>query len=347
MQRMIAVVATVGFPTGFAVGAAEDPAGGAAFESRVGDPVGAGDQHLDLVQQRFTLAEKHHLQPVGGTRPEIQHTGGLDERPRRFASLIAISPVGSRTVVAVGIDQFQAAAPAGRPGSPMSTTDVSHFLHHDVKSIRGHDQRRGIGGKDRLRGRQGQVFAAVGQLTVEIPDQIGAGQTGVVGQQMRGILRHHQVAVGRQGRVHRKREADAVDETPAADVHRVEAAIMEFDVLILAGAGDRVVHDFVDDDVLKNRRGVGRAGGAPTQAPKVRGAIGVSPKGHALALPTESQGVEHPRLVRVHQVKGLAIGLQSEAKLAFLESDKSAGGKPRPVRNAELIRRRVIAQPAA
>ena len=78
---------------------------------------------------------------------------------------------------------------------------------------------------------------SVGQFAIEVANDQGAVQAGIIRQQPGRVLRHDEVAASRDRLVRRKRVADATDEPPAADVHRNSAAIEQLDILVVAFAG--------------------------------------------------------------------------------------------------------------
>ncbi len=77
---------------------------------------------------------------------------------------------------------------------------------------------------------------------------------------MGAVARHHQVTVGGNDGARRDDKTDPVHETPIAHVHRVGAAVVKFEILILRQTGKRMIHDLVDDDVVLEGRAVGRPG---------------------------------------------------------------------------------------
>ena len=87
------------------------------------------------------------------------------------------------------------------------------------------------------------------QLSAVVAIGVAAVEIGVVGQQIGGVLAHHHVAVGANDRVGRKGEGDASHELPAGQIDRIGPLVVEFDVLIVVVAADRVIHQFVDDDI--------------------------------------------------------------------------------------------------
>ena len=124
------------------------------------------------------------------------------------------------------------------------------------------------------------------------------------------------------------------------------AAIEEFDVLVIAVAGDRVEHDFVDDVVLDVPRGVCRCRGREVQAADRRRAVGGTAGGKAVLLSAEFDRIEDALRRSVEEVNGFARRAEREAELVLVERHEAARGNPR-VRDAELVRRRIIGEPAA
>ena len=139
----------------------------------------------------------------------------------------------------MGINQFQAAAAAGGPFPPASARAIGHLIF---------DHQNGRVGVERLWHRQREQFAVVRQLAAIIAHRVTAVQIRILGKYIRQIARHDQITV-RCERDIRKGERDARRELPAGQVHGVCAFVVEFNVLVVVVAADRLVHQFIDDNV--------------------------------------------------------------------------------------------------
>lgn len=140
----------------------------------------------------------------------------------------------------MGINQLQAAAAAGGPFSPASAGTVGHFVFLHVNGV-GSEKGLGLGQDDQ--------FAVMRQLAAVVAVSVAGIEIGVTGKQIVDILAHHHIAVGADDRVGWKRERDTGCELPAGQIDTIGPLIIEFNVLIIVVTADRVVHQFVDDDV--------------------------------------------------------------------------------------------------
>src|SRR5437667_12776354 len=104
---------------------------------------------------------------------------------------------------------------------------------------------------------------------------------------MTAVLRYDQVGVRSQHHAWRNCEIKSVTEFPPAQIHRVRPAIVKLDVLVAAVAGNRRVHDFVDDDVADANGAVRQAGRSRGQTIELLRAVRVTPGRYAILLPAE------------------------------------------------------------
>ena len=118
---------------------------------------------------------------------------------------------------------------------------------------------RVVGADIRFGQGQGQTLAAF-DFAAEIAAGVVGVEVRIMGQQIGHVLCHNQVAVGRNHHVRGEGIIDALRELPFGKAHRVGAFVIEFDVLIVTGSGDRLVHDFIDHHVADQDVAVGRSG---------------------------------------------------------------------------------------
>ena len=84
-------------------------------------------------------------------------------------------------MVAVRIDQFQAAAATGRPRAPPSTIPIGHFVHHHV--IEAGPDDTVVRAHDRVSHRKRQSCSLVRQRAAEIADGVAEIEIRIIGQQ--------------------------------------------------------------------------------------------------------------------------------------------------------------------
>src|SRR5439155_15791541 len=178
------------------------------------------------------------------------------------------------------VDQLQAAPALVGPFAPAPAGAVSDFIHVDENGV-GDDEALLISDNDLIGHGQRDAFAFA-EIAVEITEGVGAGQGRVVGQQMGGILGHDQVSVGPQHGVGREGKINAVAKFPAAQVHRGGSRVIKLDVFVVVVAGNRRIHDFVDDHLADPDVAVGRAGGAGLQPVEFVRAVGIAAGGNAV-----------------------------------------------------------------
>src|SRR5580765_5938388 len=242
------------------------------------------------------------------------------------------------------VDQLKAAAAFVGPFAPPSAGAVSDFVHVDVNRV-GDDEALFIGDDDLIGHGQRDAFA-FGEIAAEIAQGVGASQRDVIGQQMGGILGHDQVRVSAQHGVGGKGEINAVAEQPTAEVHRGGSLVVEFDVLVVVVAGNRRVHDFVDDHIGYQDIAVGRARGARLQPVKFVRAIGIAAGGNAVLLSAELHGIEHASAVGVFEVNRFAGGAQGEAHLRLVEDNEAPRLNPGVGGDDEFVCVRVVRENA-
>src|SRR5439155_21583145 len=95
MERLTAVVTTRGFERRTNVVALRRPADQPAFKSGISHAVGSAGRagHFDVIEQTLALAQQNNLQIVGRIGAVVEHVGGLDVGPGRFAGLVTVGPV--------------------------------------------------------------------------------------------------------------------------------------------------------------------------------------------------------------------------------------------------------------
>ena len=128
----------------------------------------------------------------------VERAGEFDIGPNALGCLVAVGPVRWKTVVAVWIDQFQAAAAAIGPFAPAPSFAVAHLVHDDVDGIG--DDDAVVGADDLVGFGKRQAITAVPERSSKIAERIIGRETGVIGQQVRGVVGDHHVAVrGKNG----------------------------------------------------------------------------------------------------------------------------------------------------
>ena len=274
----------------------------------------------------------------------VEPAGELDAGPLRLLRLIAASPVRGAQRIGVRVGQFEARAATIRPFAPASALLVRHLGDDDVDGVR--EAIAQFVRRDDLVGlRQREMLARVAQRAAVVAEGVVRVELRVVREQARDVLRDDH-SCPPQAACPAEFEVDPVGELPAAEIDGSRAAVEEFDVLVIAVAGDRVEHDFVDDDVLDVPRGVCRCRGREVQAADRRRAVGGTAGGKAVLLSAEFDRIEDALRRSVEEVNGFARRAEREAELVLVERHEAARGNPR-VRDAELVRRRIIGEPAA
>src|SRR6185295_3822081 len=71
------------------------------------------------------------------------------------------------------------------------------------------------------------------------------------------VFRHDNVAARTHGSIAREIEIYSAANPPIREVDGVGAAIVDFDVLVVVRFRNRMIHDFVDDEIALQRRSVG------------------------------------------------------------------------------------------
>ena len=222
-----------------------------AFKVRVGDDVcrrRTTGTKFDVVNQTFARAQQAYLHQIDAAVVivgAVVHGGGdFDVRPRRLARFITVSPVGSQTMVAARINEFEAAAAAMRPLSPSSANAVSDFIDNDPGNVGLRDS--GCVGVDHHVGHgYGKSLAAAGQMTAKIANGVVRIQIGITHEQVGRVLCHDEVPARRDHRVGGDQVVNAGGESPATDIDGIGALVVELNILFVVVAGDRAVHDFV------------------------------------------------------------------------------------------------------
>src|SRR5207247_4796604 len=116
-----------------------------------------------------------------------------DVGPGALGCLVAVGPVRRKTVVAVWIDQFQAAAAAVGPSAPATAFAVAYFVHDDVDGVG--DDNAVVGADDLVGFGEGEAVTAVSERSSIIAERIVRIETGVIGEQVGRVVGDHHVAV--------------------------------------------------------------------------------------------------------------------------------------------------------
>src|SRR5262245_24875087 len=117
------------------------------------------------------------------------------------------------------------------------------------------------------------MIPSIAQRPAVVSESIAQVELRVAREQVGHVAGNHQVSAGRNGRIGRKIKIDATGYFPSREAHRIGAAIEKLDILIRRIPGQRVIHDFVDDDLRKAARRIWGTGGGRLQISKGWGAI--------------------------------------------------------------------------
>ena len=331
--------------------ALRSPAAQATLERRVGNVIrrggGAARQDLDIVHQTFPRFEQADLNEVNRGTVVV---GAVVEQPRAdeigpggLGRLVAIGPVAGQAVIAAGVDQLQAAAAPVRPLPPPAAGAVGHLIHDRVNLI-GASEGHGHG--------QGEAGAAVWQMPRIIAHRIQRVQVRVSRPQVGPVACQHQVAVRRQQAVGGHRKHAVLRQTaqpPPSDINRIGALVVQLYEPVVVIARDRVVHDFVDDNVPEQDGRIRGARRGRCQGVKVIGAIGPAAVGNPQELGLAGDRIQNAGPLRVFEIDRLPGRAQAEAQLGLSEGQEPAGGQEGGGigRDDELVRVRVVRQHTA
>ena len=280
----------------------------------------------------------------------VQQAGDAQGGPRGVGGRIAVRPIGGQPVVAARVDQLQAAAAAITPPAPTPAGAVEHLVHDDVNDA-GLDHSAEVCGVHGIRHGQGDSFAGIAQRAGIIADGVVRGQRRggrrVIGDEASDVFGDDEVAIDRDDGVGRKREINALGEAPVGEVDGVGAAVVKLHELIIIITGDGVVHDFVDHEITGAQPAVGSAGRFCRQPVEGGGAVRRAARRHAVFLRVKRDRIDDARQIRVDQEDELTTAAQSKAEHGFGEENEACRPNHRAVRDAEFVRRRFVAQPAA
>src|SRR3569623_1959306 len=133
-----------------------------------------------------------------------------------------------------------------RPFAPAPPSAIRNFIRDDPDHIRLYrtrfvrvDIQIGISKSDAL--------STSGEFAAEIPESVRRVQVRIMRDQICRILRDNKVIVWREHRLLRKCKIDSRPEAPAADVNGLRSLVIKLDLLIIVTAGNRLVHEFVDN----------------------------------------------------------------------------------------------------
>src|SRR5262245_6962200 len=113
----------------------------------------------------------------------------------------------------------------------------------------------------------------------------------------------------------RESEIDTIHESPASEIDRIGATIVKLNIFILALAGNRIVHQLVDNNVtLLDASGtIGRPRCQRSEfAPSIC-AIRKAAAGDIIRLGIETNSVQDASLVRFDENDPVTAGFESEA----------------------------------
>ena len=313
------------------------PAGQAAFEAAVRHAVHglAGAFQFDVVEQTFAGLREEDLEFLHRPGLVVDHPGVLDVRPWSLRGLVTAPPVRTEGVVGVSVDQLQAASVSIRPAPP--TIAVGNLVHHDEVL----ERQPWI-----VRSREDHALAAVREFPGVISNGVGGVKLRVLRQEIVAVAGHDQVAPSRDDGSRWNHEIDSVHETPITNIHRLVAPVVEFHVFVLRLAGDWMVHDLVDHDVMQARRAVGRAGRGPRKFADTGGPVRPASRRHAIGLRPEPHRIDHPGAIAANQKDGLALAAQSETQVCLREHRPPARGEQSAGGNDKLVRVGSVAEPA-
>ena len=227
----------------------EPPCIGTAGEVAILDEFavsGAHFLHADVINEAFPAIEEAkdqfvELRGVVGAREGSTSPGKTEGLPLTPRSLVTRRPRFRHGIVGIGIAQFEARAAAVGPPVPAATGPVTDAVSHVVGGIFQHN---GV--------------APVGKRPAERP---GHGNARKPCQQGRRILRHHKVSSPGQDISRPEIKGNAAAHFPAGKGHRRAAPVVQLHpflrVLHNPGRlrhGLMMIHDFVDDDLIRYRK---------------------------------------------------------------------------------------------
>ena len=91
-------------------------------------------EDFHIIDQAFTFSQHHDFDAIDAAALDgaiVQCSNAFDICPRGFVSFIAVAPVGGQAMVAVRVDEFEAAAAPTSPLTPTSAAGISHFVRDD------------------------------------------------------------------------------------------------------------------------------------------------------------------------------------------------------------------------
>ncbi|OQA23974.1 MAG: hypothetical protein BWY59_02396 [Verrucomicrobia bacterium ADurb.Bin345] len=325
------------------------PSADAGLEHGVGHAVAESDaEGLHVVHEEFAAPQVQDLHLINGRRrlvaAVVQHAGMLDQRPRALRALIAVRPVRRQPVVGARVGELEAAAAAVRPLAPAPAVVIGHFVHHHKVLVR----------KARVvRLRQHDALAGFRQVALEVANRVPAVQhAGVIRHQVQRVLRDDEVAARGNRRARGEREGDSLDEPPVVERRRDGPLVVQFHVLVVVIAGDRVVHDLVDHHFPDAQRGVCGAGRPARQLVEVGGSVRVAPRGYGVLLGGKADRIHHPSVGRAeHDVLAGRTEIEGEIRRAGLVGHRkvhlpAAARDDGRIRNDELVRAHAVAEHA-
>ena len=329
----------------------EGPSGGgiarSGFEPAIGQERDVvGGEHLDLVDEAFAGIQHAEVQAVRGLRSEAERVRDGEELPRGLGGLVGVRPARRTQRVRPGIDEFQRRTATVRPLAPASTVGIGDLGHDDADGGGGH-LAHVVGRTDGVRLGEGDAFTAVGKGAGPVAKHGGGIDAGMVGEQAGAIGSDHDKSTGRNGRAGREGEVHAVLETPARKVHGGTGPVVELDELVGIVLRDRMVIEFVEDDLFDTPHTVGGARRPGCKPAPFRGSIRRPAGGDSVFLPAHADGIEDAAAIRTDQVHGFSGGTQAEAELGLVHREKAARREDRSGRKAVAVGAEVVGQHAA
>src|SRR5262249_52672382 len=142
------------------------------------------------------------------------------------------------------------------------------------------------------RPRQSDSFSGMGERSGEISEGTSRVEIGIVRLEAGSIASDRDVLAGGNKSIRGEGKFDSVAERPAGETDGVGATVVKLDELFAVIAGNRMVHQFIDDNVADADGSVRGGAGFLRKAIEVAGTIRASAKGNAWFKRTESNGVE-------------------------------------------------------
>ena len=95
--------------------------------------------------------------------------------------------------------------------------------------------------------------------------------------------------------------------------------VVKFDVLVVVVAGDRIIHQFVNDDVADQNLAVARTGRSGRHRIKRAGSVRPATQRNAVGLRLELHRIQNAAVVRLDEINRRARTVGPETELRLIE----------------------------